>query len=446
MSTDQLRTSRDDKENSEKLDSRQICVVGLGYVGLPIAVEFDQAGHSVAGFDIDPEKIGQLTTGHDPTGDVGADGISSCDVEFTTNAAVMADAEIVIVAVPTPVDDLKNPNLEFVESAGELIGEHITAETTVVLESTVYPGATREILGPAIAESSGFSVGKEFTLGYSPERLVPGDDEHSFSNVIKIVSGQDDETLQEVAGLYESVVDAGVHRAPEIEVAEAAKCIENIQRDLNIALVNELAITCGNLGLDTHEVLEAASTKWNFHDYRPGLVGGHCIPVDPFYIIYESERNGFSPKLIEQSREVNEYMPEHVAEETLKGLNECGKVLRDSTVLVLGIAYKPNVGDIRTSAVDGTIEKLETYGVDVIGYDPHADDSAAADEFGIEILDELVFEDVDGILLATPHDEFLEIEYESVAQKMSDEPLMMDVMGVFHPDEYAESTLSYWRI
>jgi len=446
VSTDHIQKPKEDEQTAEESDGRRICVVGLGYVGLPIAVEFDQAGHSVAGFDIDPDKIEQLTTGHDPTGDVGDAGISSCDVEFTTDAAVMGDADIVIVAVPTPVDDLKNPNLEFVESAGELIGEHITAETTIVLESTVYPGATREILGPAIAESSGFSVGEEFTLGYSPERLVPGDDEHSFSNVIKIVSGQDDQTLQEVAGLYESVVDAGVHRAPEIEVAEAAKCIENIQRDLNIALVNELAITCGNLGLDTHEVLEAASTKWNFHDYRPGLVGGHCIPVDPFYIIYESERNGFTPKLIEQSREINEYMPEHVAEETLKGLNECGKVLRESTVLVLGLAYKPNVGDIRTSAVDGTIEKLETYGVEVVGYDPHADDSAAADEFDIEMLDELEFADIDGVLLATPHDEFLEIDYRAATVAMSEDPLMVDVMGVFHPDQYADSALTYWRI
>lgn len=413
---------------------------------MPVAVEFDQSGYVVDGLDVDAEKINSLSSGRDPTGDVGHNTVSACDVQFTTNPSVVANSDMVIIAVPTPIDDLKNPNLEFVESAGKLIGSHLTEKTTVVLESTVYPGATRDILGPAIEETSGFTAGDEFSLGYSPERLVPGDEEHSFSNVVKIVSGQDDETLSEVADLYESVVDAGVHRAPEIEVAEAAKCIENIQRDLNIALVNELAITCGNLGLDTHAVLDAASTKWNFHDYRPGLVGGHCIPVDPFYIIYESERNGFSPKLIEQSREVNEYMPEHVAEETLKGLNQCGKVLRDSTVLVLGLAYKPNVGDIRTSAVGGSIEKLETYGVDVVGYDPHADTEAAAEEFGIEVQEELDFEGVDGILLATPHDEFLEIDFEAVVPDLADQPLLIDVMGVFHPDMYDGSPIDYRRI
>jgi len=229
-------------------------------------------------------------------------------------------------------------------------------------------------------------------------------------------------------------------------VAEAAKCIENIQRDLNIALVNELAITCNNLGLDTHAVLDAASTKWNFHEYQPGLVGGHCIPVDPFYIIYESERNGFSPKLIQQSREINEYMPKHVAEETLKGLNDCGKVLQDSTVLILGLAYKPNVGDIRTSAIGETITKLETYGVDVVGYDPHADTATAAAEFGIEIHEELAFDGVDGIIFATPHDEFLEIDFESVVPAMAPEPLLVDVAAVFDPERYRESPISYWRI
>lgn len=438
--------SRQNHSGPNLVDQQRICVVGLGYVGLPVAVEFDQSGYVVDGLDVDAEKINSLSSGRDPTGDVGHNTVSACDVQFTTNPSVVANSDMVIIAVPTPIDDLKNPNLEFVESAGKLIGSHLTEKTTVVLESTVYPGATRDILGPAIEETSGFTAGDEFSLGYSPERLVPGDEEHSFSNVVKIVSGQDDETLSEVADLYESVVDAGVHRAPEIEVAEAAKCIENIQRDLNIALVNELAITCGNLGLDTHAVLDAASTKWNFHDYRPGLVGGHCIPVDPFYIIYESERNGFSPKLIEQSREVNEYMPEHVAEETLKGLNQCGKVLRDSTVLVLGLAYKPNVGDIRTSAVGGSIEKLETYGVDVVGYDPHADTEAAAEEFGIEVQEELDFEGVDGILLATPHDEFLEIDFEAVVPDLADQPLLIDVMGVFHPDMYDGSPIDYRRI
>jgi UDP-N-acetyl-D-galactosamine dehydrogenase len=446
MKTNRSHSQSVTDSHSGTADSQTVCIVGLGYVGLPIAVEFDCGGHTVIGFDVDSEKVRQLTDGCDPTGDVGDDLVADCTVEFTTDQSTMSEADYIIIAVPTPVDDLKNPNLRFVESAGELVGTHITEETIVVLESTVYPGATREILGPAIESTSEFIAGEEFALGYSPERLVPGDDEHGFRNVVKIVSGQDDETLAAVASLYESVVEAGVHRAPEIEVAETAKCIENIQRDLNIALVNELAITCNNLGLDTHAVLDAAGTKWNFHDYRPGLVGGHCIPVDPFYIIYESKRNGFSPTLIEEGREVNEYMPKHIGKETLKGLNDCGNVLRESTVLVLGLAYKPNVGDIRTSAVGGTIDKLQSYGVDVVGYDPHAEADAVVEAFDITVREELVFDGVDGILLATPHDEFLNIDFDAAVAGLVDEPLLIDVMGIFHPEQFVESPIQYKRI
>ena len=426
--------------------SREICVVGLGYVGLPIATEFDREGHDVVGYDIDPAKIDQLTEGIDPTGDVGDDRIEASSIAFTTDETAIGDAEYVIVTVPTPVDELKNPNLTFVERAGETIGDNITTGTTVVLESTVYPGATREILGPAIERTSELTAGEGFQLAYSPERLVPGDEENGFRDVVKIVSAQSDDVLAELAALYESVVDAGVHRAPSIEVAEAAKCVENIQRDLNIALVNELAITCNTLGIDAHAVLEAAGTKWNFHEYRPGLVGGHCIPVDPFYIIYESERNGFSPKLVQQARETNERMPIHVAKETLKALNDCGNVLNESTVLVLGLAYKPNVGDVRTSAVDGTIEELEAYGVDVVGYDPHANVEAAREEFGIPVREELRFDGVDCVLLATPHDEFYRIDFSAAAAEMASNPLLVDVMGELDGKQYAESALTYRRI
>ncbi len=423
-----------------------LCIVGLGYVGLPVAVAFDQAGYSVLGFDIDPEKIEQLTQGHDPTGDLGDERIASCAVTFTADKTVVKDAEYVIVTVPTPVDDLKNPNLQFVEQAGELIGEHITPGTTVVLESTVYPGATREILGPAIEQSSGLVAGTDFYLGYSPERLDPGTDERGFQDVVKIVSGQNEEVCANLAALYDSVVDAGVHQAPSIEVAELAKCIENVQRDLNIALVNELAITCNNLGIDTHAVLEAAGTKWNFHEYSPGLVGGHCIPVDPFYIIYESKRNGFSPELIQQAREINEHMPKHVAKETLKLLNTCGNVLSEATVLILGLAYKPNVADIRTSAVSGTIQELQEYGVDVVGYDPYVDAASARQEFGIELQETLDFEGVDGILLATPHDQFEGIGFTDAASEMTANPLLLDVMGVLNAEQFADSTLEYRSI
>ena len=433
---------------AETLDhsSRNICVVGLGYVGLPIAVEFDRVGHDVIGFDIDANKISQLTDGVDPTGDVGDERMETATIEFTTDETAIERADYVIVTVPTPVDDLKNPNLTFVETAGETVGRNITPGTTVVLESTVYPGATEEILGPAIERTSGLTAGEEFYLAYSPERLVPGDAENGFRDVIKIVSAQTDDVLEDLAVLYESVVDAGVHRAPAIEVAEAAKCVENIQRDLNIALVNELAITCNNLGIDTHAVLDAAATKWNFHDYRPGLVGGHCIPVDPFYIIYESERNGFSPKLVQQARETNERMPTHVARETLKALSDCGNVLGEARVLVLGLAYKPNVGDIRTSAVDGTIEELAAYGVDVVGYDPHAETEPAREVFGIPVQKNLDFDGVDCLLLATPHDEFRRIDFTTAATEMADNPLVVDVMGVLDEERYTDSDLTYRRI
>jgi len=442
----QMNTSIGTQDSVRDHPADDICVVGLGYVGLPIATAFDQAGYDVIGFDIDTEKIERLTAGEDPTGDVGAERIEGSEIAFTTDETAIRQAAYVIVTVPTPVDELKNPNLTFVEDAGELIGRNITPGTTIVLESTVYPGATRKILGPAVERTSGLSAGEGFSLGYSPERLNPGDEANGFRDVVKIVSAQSDAVLADLAGLYESVVEAGVHRAPSIEVAEAAKCIENIQRDLNIALVNELAIPCNNLGIDTHAVLEAAGTKWNFHEYSPGLVGGHCIPVDPFYIIYESKRNGFSPELIQQARKINDQMPIHVAKETLKALNDCGKVLSEAIVLVLGLAYKPNVGDVRTSAVERTIRKLEEYGVEVVGYDPLAGIDAARAEFGIPIQVELRFDGADCVLLSTPHDAFNDIEFTTVAAEMASDPLLVDVMGVLDAERYADSALAYRRI
>ncbi len=409
----------------------QVCVVGLGYVGLPLAQAFDDHGHDVWGIDIDPEKIATLEAGVDPTGDVGNDAIDTSSIEFSTDPGLVAEAEVVIVAVPTPVDDLKKPDLSLVESAGKTVGEHITPETTVVLESTVYPGATREVFVPAIEETAGLVAGDDLGIGYSPERMVPGDEDHGLANVVKIVSGLTDETLSELATLYETVVDAGVHRAPTIETAEAAKCVENTQRDLNIALVNELAVACEHLDLDTEAVLEAAGTKWNFHDYRPGLVGGHCIPVDPFYLIYESEQKGFEPELIQKAREVNEYVPTHVAELTIKALNESEKVLKGSRVLVAGLSYKPDVEDIRTSAIGGVIEELEEFGIEVVGFDPHADDDGMREEFGIDVQEELDVAGFDGLIVGTPHTEFHGLPFDDLAYEMAAEPVLVDVDGTF---------------
>ncbi|MDG5761562.1 nucleotide sugar dehydrogenase [Natronococcus sp. A-GB1] len=408
-----------------------VCVVGLGYVGLPLAAAFDAAGNSVTGFDIDPEKVVTLESGTDPTGDVGDAAIADGEIDFTTDSADIANADVVIVAVPTPVDDTEKPNLGIVEGAARTVGEHMTEGTTVVLESTVYPGATREVFIPALEEASGLTAGEDFGVGYSPERMVPGDDEHGLANVVKIVSALTDEGRDELVELYGTVVDAGLHEAPSIETAEAAKCVENTQRDLNIALMNELAMICDELGLDTEAVLEAAGTKWNFHDYRPGLVGGHCIPVDPFYLLYESERQGFAPELIRTGREVNEAVPDHIAELTIRALNDSGKVLKHSRVLVAGLAYKPDVDDIRTSKIDNVIQELRSYGIEVVGFDPHADPEATREAFDIEIQDAFDVTDFDGLVIGTPHTEFQSLSPATLADEMAADPVLVDIDGTF---------------
>lgn len=426
--------------------SRTVCVVGLGYVGLPLAIEFDREGFSVIGYDIDTDRVSTLSRDEDPTGEVGADTIGASTIDFYSDASSISRADYVLITVPTPIDELKNPDLRHVEAAGETIGTHLSVGATVVLESTVYPGATEEILVPAIERTSGFTSGEDFYVGYSPERMVPGDDEHGLRDVVKIVSGQNDKVLEDLVQLYGSIIDAGVHRAPEIEVAETAKCIENIQRDINIALVNELAIACNNIEIDTQDVLAAARTKWNFHDYRPGLVGGHCIPVDPFHMIYQSKRNGFIPELVEQGRKVNEYIPEFVGDLLIHGLNDAGKVLQDSTVLILGLAYKSGVGDIRTSAVNGTINRLQDFGVTVIGHDSYAGEDLIKNEFNINTVSEPDFDGVDAILVAAPHNEYLEIPLDHVTAEMNLNPLFVDVHSAFSENTVSEAGFQYKKL
>lgn len=424
-----------------------VCIVGLGYVGLPLANGFDEEGLDVIGYDVDESKVEALSDGRDPTTEIGDETVAASSIEFTSDPTAIERADYVIVTVPTPVDDLKNPNLDFVESAARTVGEHVATGATVVLESTVYPGVTRDVLGSTIEETSGLTQGEEFNVGYSPERLAPGTD-YSLREVVKIVSGDTEETLADLAALYERVIDAGVYRAPTIETAEAAKVIENVQRDVNIAVVNELALICDHLDLDTQAVIDAAATKWNFHDYEPGLVGGHCIPVDPMYLAHGSERAGFSPKLILQAREINEYMPKHTAELTLKALNESGKVLRDSKLVVLGLAYKPNVGDLRTSEIGGVITTLEEYGVECVGYDPLADDDLISETFGIESLSEPDFEGADGIILATPHETILEndLDPSAATAELNDDPVFIDVKGALNGDEVTDAGYVYRKL
>jgi UDP-N-acetyl-D-galactosamine dehydrogenase len=432
------------RELTEPLpENATVCVVGLGYVGIPLSLGFDEEGLDVIGFDIDRGKIEDLDAGIDITGDHGDEAIAGSEIDFTANEAHIAQADYVIITVPTPVDDTKNPNLDFVKAAGRTVGEYLSEGATVVLESTVYPGVTREVLGPVIEEASGLEMETEFNLGYSPERLSPGDEGRGLRDVQKIVSGDTDETLEELAALYGTVVDAGVYRAPNIETAEAAKVTENVQRDVNIALANELATVCDHLGLESKEVLDAASTKWNFHDYRPGLVGGHCIPVDPLYLAHGSERAGYSPDLILTGREVNEYMPKHAAELALRALNENGKVLKDCRLLVLGLAYKPDVGDIRTSEVGGVITELDTYGIEVTGHDPHADPGAVREQFDVPTVDDPDFEGYDGVVLATPHEEYADLDVEAMAEALNDGGILLDVMGVIDEERATAAGLTY---
>ncbi|WP_433630400.1 nucleotide sugar dehydrogenase [Halomicrococcus sp. NG-SE-24] len=431
-------------------DSRDatICVVGLGYVGLPLAVGFDQEGYSVVGFDVDDGKVETLRGGTDTTGDLGDDTIAESEITYTTDPGEMAHADYVMIAVPTPVDENRQPNLDFIEAAGRTVGESMTAGTTVILESTVFPGATREVLVPAIEAASGMTCGEEFFVGYSPERATPGDPEHGLRDVVKVVGGQNDEVCEDIAELYETVIDAGVHHAESLEVAEASKVVENVQRDLNIALVNELAMAFDSMDmeLDTRSVLEASGTKWNFHHYYPGLVGGHCIPVDPYFFIHRSKQDGFVPRLTETARDVNEAMPEHIADLTIKALNQSGKTLRDSRILVLGLTYKADVADIRTSKVDGIIEGLQEFDIDVVGYDPNGDDEAMRKQFGVTVQEEIDFQGFDGIVLATPHSEFEDVNLTSAAEAMNDDPAFVDVAGTFDPDDVETAGFAYRRV
>ncbi|WP_332899988.1 MULTISPECIES: nucleotide sugar dehydrogenase [unclassified Haladaptatus] len=433
-------------QSADVTEGATIAVVGLGYVGLPLAVAFDRAGHSVIGFDISEQKVETLNGGTDTTGDLGDAAIAASEVAFTTDPTAINEAEYVTIAVPTPIDDLKNPNLDFVESAARTVGKHMSTGTTVVLESTVYPGATRDVVIPALEDESGLRNGEDFFVGYSPERATPGDEEHGLAQVVKIVSGQNDAVCDDLADLYGTVVDAGIHKAPSIETAEAAKAVENVQRDINIALVNELAMIFDKIGIDTHAVLEAAGTKWNFHDYRPGLVGGHCIPVDPFFLAYRAEQEGVSPDLTLTGREVNERMPAHVANQTIKALNESGKVLKDSRILILGLSYKPDVADIRTSKVTEIIGALDEYQIDIVGFDPHADSAAMRDAFGIDIQDELDFTDIDGVLLTTGHTAFKDIDLGDMVGQMTGTPVVVDVDNFFDPADAADKEFTFRRV
>ena len=399
---------------SEELKGKTVCVVGLGYVGQPLAEAFSSRLKTI-GFDIVAEKVNRINGSND--------GKLLC----TSDPASIKKADFVLICVPTPITKHKEPDLSPVRSAAEVVGKNLKKDAIVVLESTVYPGVTEEIVVPILEKKSGMKCGTDFKVGYSPERVNPGDEAHSIDKITKIVSGMDEESTRHLAELYGLITHVFV--AKDIKTAEAAKVIENIQRDINIALMNELSLIFNKMGLNTKDVLEAAGTKWNFHKYTPGLVGGHCIPVDPYYLVYKARELGYHPQVILAGRAVNDYMPRHVAEMAIKGLNDAGKVIKGSKVLIMGLTYKENVPDTRESPVKEMVKALEEYKVDIYGYDPLLSEKEI-EEFGVKVVKGLSEVEADCLILAVPHDQFKSLDQEELEKSFKYRPFIVDAKGI----------------
>jgi UDPglucose 6-dehydrogenase/UDP-N-acetyl-D-galactosamine dehydrogenase len=399
------------------LDKKVVCVVGLGYVGMPLTEAFSKH-FRVIGFDIDEKKVNRLKNGY-------------INLELTSEAHKIKLADFVIIAVPTPVTKSKEPDLSFVESASRIVGRNLKKGAIVVLESTVYPGVTEEIVGPILEKESGLKLGNDFKIGYSPERVNPGDKDHAIDKITKVVSGMDAESTNDLLELYSRITT--VYKARDIKTAEAAKVIENIQRDLNIALMNELAIIFHKIGLDTKAVLEAAYTKWNFNRYEPGLVGGHCIPVDPYYLVYKSKEIGYHPQVILAGRSVNDSMSKHVVELTIRTLNEASKVINGSKVLIMGLTFKENVSDTRETPVIEIIKILKEFKCEIYGYDPLLSKEEISG-FGVISLDNLNDTKFDCVIITVVHDVFKKIGLNDLKAIMGDKPIIIDVRGMFRKD------------
>lgn len=405
-----------------------ICVVGLGYVGLPLAKAFSQY-FRVIGFDIGSDRVKELTRHN-----------SNQNLIITGDPRRIKQADFIIIDVPTPVTKSKEPDLSYIASAARTISQNMKVGCTIVLESTVYPGVTEDIVKP-ILEESGFQCGRDFRIAYSPERINPGDREHNIDQVTKVVSGMDEETTELVAQLYSSICPE-IFKATDIRTAEAAKVIENVQRDLNIALINELCLIFNRLGIKTSDVLDAAATKWNFYRYSPGLVGGHCIPVDPYYLVYKAKEIGYYPQVILAGRAINDYMPKYVAQMGIKALNDVGKVIKGSKVLIMGLAYKENVADVRQAPAKEIIGGLNEYGVEICGYDPLV--SNIEQEFGIEAKSSLAdIKDVDCVILTVNHDVFHQTTLSDLKAMMNPTPVLIDIHGFFNRKEAKQMGFIY---
>jgi len=424
---------------------RIISVIGLGYVGLPVAVAFGKVRQTV-GFDINLQRISELRSGHDRTGEVTREDLLAADILFTNTFEELATADFHIVAVPTPVDEANQPDLTLMFKASETVGKALKKGDIVVYESTVYPGVTEDECVPILEKVSGLCCGTDFTVGYSPERINPGDKEHTFTKIKKVVSGQDAETLEIVAGVYESVVTAGVHRAASIRVAEAAKVIENTQRDLNIALMNELALIFDRMGIDTNDVLEAAGTKWNFLKFKPGLVGGHCIGVDPYYLTHKAEKIGYIPQVILAGRRINDGMGKFIAQRTVKEMILAGHNILGCTVTILGLTFKEDCPDLRNSKVIDIIRELADYGVVVQVCDPYADPTEAVHEYGVTLCPVEELKPAAAVVAAVSHEQFRSWGSVALLRLMGANPVLIDVKGIYDQKVMKASGIRVWRL
>ena len=424
----------------------KLSLVGLGYVGMPIAVAFAKK-IDVIGFDLNASKIDLYKSGIDPTKEVGDKVIKNTAVKFTADEKELQNAKFHIVAVPTPVNDDHTPDLTPVEGASKILGRNLTKGSVVVFESTVYPGVTEDICVPILEKESGLKCGVDFKIGYSPERINPGDKVHRLETITKIVSGMDDETLDCIAKIYELVVEAGVHRAESIKIAEAAKVIENSQRDINIAFMNELSIIFNKMGIDTQSVLKAAGTKWNFLSFYPGLVGGHCIGVDPYYLTYKAEELGYHSQIILSGRRINDDMGKYVAENCVKQLIAAEKNIRHARVTILGFTFKENCPDTRNTKVIDIVHELNEYGIEPVIADPEADADEAKRLYGVEFTDIGSIRDVDAVILAVAHKEFTGLKHKDIDTFYGDgKKVLLDIKGLLNRKEYETAGYNYWRL
>ena len=425
--------------------SDRIAVIGLGYVGLPVALAFAKKFSGTIGFDINYEKVTALKQGIDTTGEIPSDELKATALEITSDAVDLKAANFFVVAVPTPIDRDNRPDLTPLIKSSETIGKVLQPGSVVVYESTVYPGVTEEICGPILAKASGLTQGIDFKLGYSPERINPGDKEHTIEKIVKVVSGEDAETLERVARVYETIIDAGVYRAQSIKVAEAAKVIENTQRDLNIALMNELAVIFDRLGIRTHDVLAAAKTKWNFLPFNPGLVGGHCIGVDPYYLTTKAQQLGYHPEVILAGRRINDSMGTYIAQRLIKLFVKSNLRIQGAKVGILGLTFKENVPDLRNSRVPDIVAELRQFGIEPLVHDPLVTSEQAQHEYGIQLTDWQDFSDLDGMILAVSHRFYLDMPREQLLAGIKAGGVLMDVKSAFDPATLPEN-LTYWSL